>query len=76
MPFSSKLHHRKLICPHRASPDISHLSGPDEIMQCFHSLFNWYIGIEAVDLQKIEVIGSESLQGGIDGVEDCLAGKA
>jgi hypothetical protein len=45
-------------------------------MQCFHRLFNRCFVIESVDLEEVDVGGFQAVKGSVDGVENCLAGKA
>lgn len=44
-------------------------------MKRLHSLLQWGVGIEAVDLQQIDIVGIKALEGGIYCVEYCLARK-
>ena len=76
MLLGGKLHQCKLICPHRAGPDVSHFPRFYEVMKCFHGFFNGYVLVEAVDLEKVKIIGVKSLQRSVDGGEDGLAGKS
>lgn len=76
MHLGGMLHHDKLICPHRAGPNVSYFPGLYEVMKCFHGFFNGYVLVEAVDLQKVKIVGIEAFQRGIDGGEDGLAGKS
>jgi len=41
-----------------------------------HGLGGWDGGIEAVDLQDVDVGCAEAAEGSVDGVEDCGAGEA
>ena len=71
--LSGKLHPRKLDSPHGAGTNVVHLAALDQVMQCLHRLLDWSVVVESVDLQEIDVVGIEALQGGIDLVEDGLA---
>ena len=71
-----ELHPRKFYSPHRARADISDLAALDEIMQGFHRLLERNLGVEAVDLEKVEVVELEAGEGGVDGFEDGGAGEA
>jgi hypothetical protein len=42
-------------------------------MQRLHRLFYGNLVVESMDLEKVDVLDVEALEGGIDGVEDCLA---
>jgi hypothetical protein len=46
-----------------------------EIVECFHGFFEGRVVVEAVDLEKIDVFGVETLEGCVDLVEDCGAGE-
>lgn len=48
-------------------PDLSAL---DQVMQSLHGLLDRYGVVEAMDLQEIQVIGAQSVETGIDGIED------
>lgn len=74
MLLGGKLHRGELIGPHGAGPNVSHFPGLNEVMKCFHGLFNRYAAVVAMNLQKVKIIGTKSLQGGIDGGEDGLTG--
>lgn len=76
MLLGGELHRGELIGPHGAGPNVSYLPGLHEVMKCFHGLFNRHTVVETMNLEKVEVIGTESLQGGIDGGKDSLAGKS
>ena len=70
-----ELHHGELVRPHGAGSDVPHLAQLDEIVQRLHGLFDRGRPIEAMNLEEIDVIGVQSLQTRVDGVEDTLAGQ-
>lgn len=74
--FCDELHACELGRPHAACANVAHFSGLDKIVECFHRFFNGSIVVEAVDLEKVEVIRVETSEGCVDLVEDCGAGEA
>lgn len=73
--FGDELHAREFGRPHAACADVAHFSGLDKIVECFHGFFKGRVVVEAVDLEKVEVIRVETSEGCIDLVEDCGAGE-
>jgi hypothetical protein len=73
--LGDELHLRKLYCPHRTCTNVVNLAALDKIMERLHSLFKWGIGVEAVDLKQIDVVGIKALEGGIYCIEYRLARK-
>ena len=53
-----------------------HFAGADKIVQCLHRFFKGRMRVEAVDLEKVEVVELEAGEGGVDGFEDGGAGEA
>jgi hypothetical protein len=45
-------------------------------MKSFHGLLDGGEGIEAMDLEEIDVVRTQAFQRGVDCVEDRLAGEA
>jgi hypothetical protein len=45
-------------------------------VESFHGLFDGGEGIEAMDLEEIDVVRTQAFQRGVDCIEDRLAGKA
>ena len=45
-------------------------SGLDKVVKCFHGLFRRYGGVVSMDLKKIDVVCSETLERGINGFEN------
>lgn len=70
------VHFRELIRPHRTCAYIAHLPGLDEVVEGFHGFVDRGLGIEAVDLEQIDVMSLKALQGRINGVEDRGARQA
>ena len=58
--------------PHRRSTNIAHFAGLDDIMESIHGFLRGCSGVETVNLQQIDVGQIESLQAGIDTLEDML----
>ena len=55
MLLCSKLHTRELRRPHTARSNISDLPALNEIVQSFHRFFDGDEGVEAVDLEEVDV---------------------
>ena len=66
----TKLHHSKLIRPHATRANIMHFPHGHKIMQRLHRLLNGRVLVEAVDLEQIEVVCAEALEGAFDVLED------
>lgn len=47
----------------------------DKVVQRFHCLFYGCLGVEAVDLEQVEIVCAEAGEGGVDGFEDGGAGE-
>lgn len=45
-------------------------------MERGHCFFDWGGGVEAVDLEEVDIGCVEAFEGGFYCVENCLAGKA
>ena len=71
--FRDELHTSKLIRPHRACSDVMNLASLHEVVKRFHGLFRGYRGIVSMDLEKVNVIGSQTLERSIDSFKDCAA---
>jgi hypothetical protein len=50
-----------------------HLATSNEVIKSLHRFFNRSVVVKAVDLEQVDVVDIQSLQAGIDGVEDRLA---
>ena len=74
--LGSELQHGELVGEHGRSTDVVHLATLNEIVQCLHRLLNWSRLVEAVNLQQVDVVGVETLEGCIHGAEDGAAGKS
>lgn len=57
MFLCTELHHGELKSPHRTGPDVSDLAASDQIIESAHCLFNWGEGIEAMNPEKVDVVG-------------------
>jgi hypothetical protein len=53
--LGAELHHSELIRPHAACAYIMYFSALDEVVECFHRLFDGYGLVESVDLQEVNV---------------------
>jgi hypothetical protein len=42
--------------PHAAGTDVVHFASAHEVVQGEHCFFDWRVGVEAVDLQEVEVV--------------------
>lgn len=71
-----KLHSSELRCPHTRSTDVSYFSGLYEIMERFHSLFDWGVRVKAMNLEEIKVVGVQALEGSIDRGKDRITGES
>lgn len=58
--LSNELHARELCSPHAACADISHLTAANQVVESFHCLFDWCIGVETVDLKEVDVVNIET----------------
>ena len=56
--------------PHAAGADVAHLAGLDEVVQRLHGLLERHGGVEAVDLQQVDVRSVQALQRCLDLVKD------
>ena len=68
--LGAELHAGKLRGPHAACTNVAHLAGLDQVMQSLHGLFDRSVGVEAMDLQKIDVWRVQATERSLDGVED------
>ena len=66
----------ELPCVHRRCAEVADLAGLDDVVQRLHRLLDRGVGVEAVDLVQVDVVGAEPGQGGVDLFEDRLAGQA
>lgn len=71
-----ELHPRELRRPHRARADVAHLARLHQVVQCLHGLLDRGGRVEAVDLEQIDVTGTEAREGRFYGVEDGSAREA
>lgn len=62
--------------PHAAGADVVHFAGAHEVVEGEHGFFEGRVRVEAVDLEKVEVVELEAGEGGVDGFEDGGAGEA
>jgi len=53
MLLRHELHLRKLSRPHAARANIADFARLDKVMQSFHDLLNWGIGVKAVNLEEV-----------------------
>lgn len=60
----------KVDCPHGRSANVADLARLDEIVQSLHGLLEGGVIVEAVNLKQIDVVGTQTTQGGVDLVED------
>ena len=64
------------VYPHRGCTDVAHFSRKHEVVQGAHGFGSGDGGVEAVDLEQVDVVCSEAFEGGVDGVEEGGAGEA
>ena len=53
--LGTALHHDELIGPHAGGADVADFSGFDEVVEGFHGFFDGGGGVEAVDLEQVDV---------------------
>lgn len=70
------LQERELPSPHAAGADVVHFARAHEVVESLHGFFEGRVRVEAVDLEKVEVVELEAGEGGVDGFEDGGAGEA
>lgn len=70
MFLCNKLHVGKLIRPHGTCTNVTDLSSLNKVVKSFHGLFGWNSGVVPVDLEEVDIVCSETLEGGIDGFEN------
>ena len=73
MLLSHELQACELRGPHAGRADVAHLAAADEVVESFHRLFDRGVGVEAVDLEEVDVGRVEAAEGGFDGVKYCCA---
>lgn len=73
--LSDGLHLGELVCPHGAGTDVADLARLDEVVEGFHRLFDKDCVVVTVDLEQVNVVGAETLEGGIDCGEDGRSGQ-
>ena len=56
------LHLGELPGPHRRGADVAGLAGLDDVVQGLHGLLDRRVGVEAVDLVEVDVVGAEAGQ--------------
>ena len=61
---------------HGGGAEVADLPGLDDVVEGLHGLCDWSLGIEAVDLVEVDVVGAEPGQGGVDLLNDRCAGQA
>lgn len=62
--------------PHGTSPYIADLALLNQVMKGLHRFFNRRIVVEAVDLEKVDIVGIKPFQRCLYHVEDCSPGQA
>jgi hypothetical protein len=67
---------RELCGPHGGGTDVEDLPGLDEVVEGFHSFFDWCVGIVSMNLEEVDVGGTQALERSFDRFEDCGARKA
>src|SRR5664279_2085944 len=60
------LHRGELPRVHAGRADVAHLAGLDHVVERFHRLFDRCLGVEAVDLVEVDVVGAQPGQRGVD----------
>jgi len=70
------LHLGELPGPHARRAEVPYFSGLDEVVQGFHGFLDRGVGVEAVDLIEVDVVGFEPGQRRVDLFHDRSAGQA
>jgi hypothetical protein len=68
--LGAELHLSELVCPHAAGAYVAHFTRLYEVVEGFHCFFNGDGGIESMDLEKVDVGGVETAEGGFYCGED------
>ena len=58
MLLGAELQGGELVGPHRGRADVAHFSAEDEVVQCAHGFGGGDGGVEAVDLEQVDVVCS------------------
>lgn len=74
--LGDELHARELRGPHATGADVANLARLHEVVERAHRLLDRRGGVEAVDLEEVEVGRVEAGEGGVDLVENGGAGEA
>ena len=61
---------------HRGRAEVADLARLDDVVQRLHRLLDRGVGVEAVDLVEVDVVGAEPRERGVDLLEDRLARQA
>ena len=76
MLLGAELQGGELVGPHRGGAYVAYFSAEDEVVQRAHGFGGGHGGVEAVDLEQVDVVCSQACEGGVDGVEEGGAGEA
>lgn len=74
--FGAELHERELVRPHAGGANVADFAGEDEGVEGGHGFLDGHGGVEAVDLEEVDVRGVEAFEGGLDRGKDGLAREA
>ena len=72
--LGAELHQRELVSPHAGGADVADFAALDEGVERGHCFGDGDGGVEAVDLEEVDVGGLEAGEGVVDVGEDGLAG--
>ena len=67
---------RELPRPHRRRAEVAHLARSHQVVEGRHGLLDRRLGVEAVDVVDVDVVGAQPPQRRVDLFEDGLAGQA
>jgi acyl-CoA thioesterase len=70
------LHGKEAPRGHGRGAEVADLAGADEAVERVHGFGDGHIGVEAVDLQQVDVVRAEPPQAVVGGLEDGLAAEA
>ena len=66
MLLGCELQGRELVGPHRGGADVAHFFRKHEVMQGAHGFGGGDGGVEAVDLEQVDVVCSEAFEDGVE----------
>lgn len=71
-----ELHQGELVGVHGAGANIAGFARPHDIVEGFHSLLDWGMRVNTMDLKDVDVVGLKTVQAAIHSTEDGTTGEA